>query len=200
MNIELKYNNAAEIILNHSKAIWRIVSKKYWLFVLIWGVLGMLLIAFGIYSPAGSSVTSTDYTKLESNATIYQTITNYNYHFGFAVGIAFLLFTLIYSYHQLRAKTIFLNKTRNYIVKLKTYSNEITITLDDKAVSYSAYGINQVISWKLFSAYEIRKNVLYLFVDHPNWVAITIDKKYITESQFQELMKFLNGRITRKKF
>jgi hypothetical protein len=198
MEIEIN-KTASEFILHTNKIRWTLYKQRLMFSLLLVFVCGVIFSFAG--RSQGYDSSESDY-KYNKNFTVsYVHTTQYNYHVMLGLGIAFMLFSiyLAFVYLILQKKKFFkvVNKVAN---RHKKVSDIYTLKITDDGIFYKDSEIMRDEKWVVFSKYKMNKNNLMLFRDDFYINALVIDKRQLSDGDFNELLIFVKKILPEKGF
>jgi hypothetical protein len=78
-------------------------------------------------------------------------------------------------------------------------NNENLTRLTDESFAYESQILKMEVKWKFFCNYSIFGDYLFLYTTDSLFTAVIINKRLISENEFQELMAFVRERLKEKK-
>jgi hypothetical protein len=150
-------------------------------------LLGIGLIVFNAFTPY--TIKSPDDGK-----EIY-----YNINISFSIGLAFILLAIIYLRHMLRNKNTFFVLSDKHIGENSLERKEGGLLITEDIVKVTSYNSAHEYSWKYFSHYKLKDEILFLLSDNSYLNAVAIPKTAIDEEKFDELLKLVEKRLIEKR-
>lgn len=179
-----------------NKALWRIVSKKTTIFLIILFGIGLFLTVYGAMHSEEYSKGSSAYS--ESNVQILS-IKNYsNRHIAESVGIVIIILGFILlKLHSSRKKIFFKNSDAAAQRFLDT-DNEYSICINEEGVEYKSLDLYMKIKWLKFSNYKVYGNFIFIGLKE-NMPSIAIDKKLLIQDDLDSLFAILKANGIQQK-
>jgi len=197
MEIIIANNNTAAYFLEINKIVWRTYARKNFIYFTSVLILGLFLLAFGIYNGYDSVSSKAHY--FENTGKLITEETFYNYHITFGLGIGFISVFLYFVYIFFREKKQFfasLNKVCDRHIKS---GNNFTLRINDESVLYQDFELTREEKWSIFSSYRIDKDYLFLFRDTYHLTSTAIPIKQLVNNNLPELLKILQKNLIEKK-
>ena len=178
MKIQIKELNKSESLVESSKILWKLFAKKNKALFLLEFVVGLGFITWGLLD--------NEYTFKGLNLI-------------FSFGIACIFLSLIYYYHLYRNKKLYFRKVSWYLQKYKNSQSECIIEISDDFVRYEDFEKKNELKWSVFTSYKIISDFLFLITDDLLLAPITINKKLITNDEFNAIIEFVKKKLPEKK-
>jgi hypothetical protein len=194
MEITIKDTNAYQHSIENDLLLWRLHFKKSIRLILLQYAIGIFLLVFGFLTFGEPNKTT--YTN---NSTGYHSVSHTNYHLTESMGIVYILLVSMNLILLFRKKSIFLENGRETSKLYFTLNNESLTRLTDESFAYESQILKMEVKWEFFCNYSIFGNYLFLHANDSLFTAVLIDKRMISENQFQELMVFVGQRLKEKK-
>ena len=186
MKIEIIDNNAFQSIEETNSVIWKMYYNKRIKTLLKQLIICLIILTVGILT----------YGRFERYTAPDKTI-YYDLHIYLSLGIIYSISLLLSFRMLLRQKKMHFKNAKETALRNTYGSNQITITIDEETIKYTNASLKKETKWVLYSKYKVYENILFLYgIDE---ISFTIEKKLLSESDFNELMNFIKNKIVETK-
>ena len=115
-----------------------------------------------------------------------------NFMFSIAIASCFISIWLWLGYLENREKWFDSNTSKYY----KDFPRECIIT--DKSISVKTPEVVSEMSWNVVSSYRHHDNFIFIYIRNYQTMWVWVEKKYVSEKEFSDLLSFLSVNIPLK--
>lgn len=173
--MEIRYHHETGENLNKQTEIhWKYLSKKVIKTIYVLLAFFVISLACGIFLKTAHEI---DFGN-----------------FMFSIGIAsgFMSMLLLLGHRENREKWFDSNTSKYY----NDFPRECIIT--DKSISVKTPEVISEMSWNVVSGYRHHDNFIFIYIRNYQTIWVWIEKKYVSEKEFSDLLSFLSMNIPLK--
>lgn len=181
MNITIVDNNPSQRQFEFNEILWTQHIKKITKFTIIHCLVGITFIILDIINFDGNS----------GELTIGHEKRQLNFHLGLGIGICYIYISLVNLRRQYTEKYKSITTLRETVVRHYNNSNTTVLTIANDLIKYESDVMKKEIKWTIITSYMLFDNYIFLLQDSAFSSSMTIDKTKISESEYNELISFL---------